>query len=58
MSVFVAFVVGAVVGFIGGFLFSRNNAKRLAQTEVELRAQLKVAEDVIAGFKKKKSTTK
>lgn len=35
-----AFVVGAVLGFIGGFLVYRNNVKKLQAKEAELRDEL------------------
>ena len=33
MEIVIAFVVGAIAGFIGGFLVYRNNAEKLGKIE-------------------------
>lgn len=44
MSQVIYLFIGAAVGFIVGFLFFRNNSKRLQKTEIDIKNMFKKEE--------------
>ena len=49
---FLAFIIGAVLGFVAGFLVYRNNVKKLQAKEAELREELEDVKNVLEKIKK------
>lgn len=54
MSVIISFLVGVVVGFVGGFLVFRNNQKKINEAELTVNQVVETVKPIVKASKKKK----